>query len=315
MSSDDLNIPEINNHLTGNIGDELREVTSQASSISEAASTGKGVDKLVDENVARIDGVNELTEAVAIPNLSGPATEKQVRDIAISEIKTAATNHFADKKEALNKTMESISKYKSKYSSVSSLKEIPTRSKNLMKGKPVLERTIPGLQLQVSAKAKAIMVDFNPYISYCFTHKITGSVGWNQRVAYNQHIHKFENSFTIFGGRVALEYKLKRGFAPKLETELMNTPIPSYLQKPEGPLRVWVPCVFVGLKKEYKIYGNLKGTATIMLRAFNYKNMSPYPDVVNARMGVEYSLKKKKISKAGKSINDSQHSTEKANNQ
>lgn len=302
QSASTVNFPEINSNLTGNVGEELKEVTSQASSISEVASNGKNIDKLVDENATKIDGVKEMTEAAKIPALPGADTEKQMREMAMKEIKSAAMNHFADKKEVLNKTMENVSKYKNKYSSVSSLKEIPSRSKNLMKGKTALERTIPGLQLQVSAKGKAIMVDFNPYVSYRFTHKITGSIGWNQRVAYDKDLHKIENSLTIFGGRMALEYKLKRGFAPKLETELMNTSIPSYLQKPEGPRRAWVPGAFAGIKKDYKIYGNLKGTATIMFRVFNYNNMSPYPDVVNARMGVEYSLKghKKKTSKAEK---------------
>ncbi|MGC3946379.1 MAG: hypothetical protein QM762_17975 [Chryseolinea sp.] len=291
LNASDLKAPTINSGLPDNLGYDLKESVDQAANISDMAANGKDIDNLVDQNVKKIDGVKGITETAKVPNLPNADSKQMLQDMAAKEIKSAAINHFADKKEVLNKTLESVSKYKNKYSSVASLKEIPTRTKNLMRGKHALERIIPGLQFQVLTKGNAFLVDFNPYFAYRWTHKWTITVGWNQRIAYDRGTRAFESSLTIFGPRLGLEYKLKKGFSPKIETEAMNSPIPSYLQRPEGPMRVWVPTVFIGMKKEYKIYGNLKGTATIMIRSFNYNNISPYPDVVNARMGLEYRIK------------------------
>ena len=48
-----------------------------------------------------------------------------------------------------------------------------------------------------------------------------------------------------------------------------------------------------GLKKEYKIYKNLKGTALIQYNLFNRYYKAPYVDRLNSRIGFEYVLKKK----------------------
>lgn len=52
-----------------------------------------------------------------------------------------------------------------------------------MKEKPLIERIVPGIALQVQKKGDDLMVDFNAYAGYRFTGRITAGLGWNQRVA------------------------------------------------------------------------------------------------------------------------------------
>jgi hypothetical protein len=42
------------------------------------------------------------------------------------------------------------------------------------------------------------------------------------------------------------------------------------------------------MKKEYTIYKNIKGTAMVMDRLFNFDHNSPYADALNVRFGFEF---------------------------
>jgi hypothetical protein len=57
--------------------------------------------------------------------------------------------------------------------------------------------------------------------------------------------------------------------------------------------RQWVWGVFVGMKKEYRFLKVVKGTTAVMVRVFDPKHKSPYGDMVNARIGFEFPMKKK----------------------
>ena len=86
------------------------------------------------------------------------------------------------------------------------------------------------------------------------------------------------------------------GFIAHLETEVMNTFVPSVIS---GTLldqgqREWVSGMMTGIKKDYKIYKNLRGTVLIQYNLFNPKFKSPYVDRLNSRIGFEYALHKRK---------------------
>ena len=48
-----------------------------------------------------------------------------------------------------------------------------------------------------------------------------------------------------------------------------------------------------GMKKDYKIYKNLRGTVLIQYNIFNARFKAPYVDRLNSRIGFEYVLKKR----------------------
>ncbi|MEX2231533.1 MAG: hypothetical protein WD824_05200 [Cyclobacteriaceae bacterium] len=74
----------------------------------------------------------------------------------------------------------------------------------------------------------------------------------------------------------------------------MNSFVPSTIVgNPDTGHRQWVWSFMTGIKKEYKIYKNLKGIALIQYNIFNRYYKSPYVDRLNSRIGFEWSIKQK----------------------
>lgn len=218
------------------------------------------------------------------------ALKKEVKEKA----KQAAVNHFAGKEEQLKAAMEKVAKYKQKYSSLNGVKELSKKPTNEMHGKPLVERIVPGVALQFQKRGDDLLVDFNPYAAYRFTKRINAGLGWNQRIGYNTDRYTFNPNARIFGPRMFGEFKLGKGFSSRGEIELMSTGIPPLNSTTYDPSqREWIWGAFAGIKKEYKIFKNIKGTSMVMARLFNQERKSPYAEVVNVRVGVEFPMKKK----------------------
>jgi len=72
-----------------------------------------------------------------------------------------------------------VTKYKKKYPSFNSIAEVAKRPPNPMRNKPLIERIVPGIGFLIQKKGEDFMVDFNPYIGYRFTGRITAGPGWS----------------------------------------------------------------------------------------------------------------------------------------
>lgn len=256
----------------------------------------------VEQRASEIDGIDELQEQsgaideqkAILENMKDPEV---VKEKAVTMAKKAAVDHFAGKEEQLKAAMEKVAKYKKKYSSVSSVKDLPKRPPNPMKGKPFFERLAPGLYLQYQQKT-FYLLDVNPYVGYKLTPGFTTGFGWNHRYAYDRGRHTFNGRSRIFGPRAYVDFKLGKGFIAHLEGETMNTFVPSTLRgNPDSGTREWVWGMMTGIKKEFKIYKNLKGTALIQYNLFNRYYKAPYVDRLNSRIGFEYVLKNRGKSK------------------
>ncbi|HEY9046812.1 MAG TPA: hypothetical protein VIN08_12995 [Ohtaekwangia sp.] len=287
-------------NITGKTGN-LSEITKGAGDIQNLAQGNlKDVQQLpqsMESKAGQMAGVGDLqkqTEALN-PMLKSAENPEAMKEQAMQQAKEVAVNHFAGKEQVLKDAMEKMSKLKNKYSSLNSLSEAGKKRPNEMRGKPLIERLLPGIALQIQKKGNDVLVDFNPYIGYRLTGRLTSGLGWNQRVGYNTRRDAFSPGTRIFGPRIYSEFKLAKGFSPRAEAELMNTYVPPRLHtiSVDSRGREWVPGVFVGMKKDYKFMKGVKGTAQIMLRVFNPNHKSPYADVLNMRVGFEFPMKKK----------------------
>ncbi len=210
----------------------------------------------------------------------------------MEQAKKVAVDHLAAKQEQLRAAMEKIAKYKKKYSSLNGIKELSEKPRNDMRDKPLIERVVPGLAMQLQKRSEDLLVDFNPYAAYRFTKRLNGGIGWNQRIAYDTKQNSFNPSARIYGPRTFGEFKIGKGFSPNAEIELMNTCIPPLPTTTYDPsYREWVWGAFAGMKKEYKLFKTVEGTAMVMARLINPGNKSPYADVVNVRFGFEFPMK------------------------
>lgn len=285
--------------------DELGQVTRQAEAYQEDIKNitegnlqdVKKLPETLESQASKIEGIDELQKQSGIvaehkAQLDEFADPNKAKEKVTQVARKAAVNHFAEKEAQLKSAMEKISKYKQKYSSVSSIKDLPKRPPNPMKSKPFIERLVPGLYFQYQLK-NFYLLDLNPYLGYKLTGRITTGLGWNHRYAYDKNTRAFNSQSRIFGPRGYVDFKLGNGFIAHLEGESMNSFVSSTLRgNPDSGQREWVWSFMTGIKKEYKIYKSLKGTALIQYNLFNRYYKAPYVDRLNSRIGFEYVFKK-----------------------
>ncbi len=304
----ELSIPNPSTVLNDiNGAEKLNEISGEAEALTDQVNkttkdlNPNSIDKLAESKASELKEVTALKEASNELPINGAMSEKEMKEKLKEQAQKVAVDHFAGKQEQLKAAMEKISKYKQKHSNVKSIADVAERPRNEMKDKPFIERIIPGIGIRIQKKGDDLLVDFNPYVGYRFTTRITAGVGWNERVPYNIELNRYNPDARIFGPRVFGEFKLGKGFSPRLELEVMNTVVPSLsLTTPIDPTnREWVFGAFVGLKKEYKLFKRVKGTASVMTRLFDPDDKSPYADVLNVRFGFEFPLKRKKSAMNG----------------
>ena len=248
-------------------------------------------DKAIEQAVGKMDGIKEIEQ---LKDLTNPLEQHPANnpEAVKEELKKQAINHFAGKEELLQQAMEEVSKYKKKYSSVQSMKDLPKKTPNEMKGKPFIERIVPGISFQYQFNNN-YMVDLYGYVGYSLTGRLTTGLGWNQRVARNKNNTYWNKDASIHGLRAFGNYSLGKGFIGHFEVESMNTFVSSSRTDPTIGKREWVWSIMSGLKKEYRITKNLKGTVLVLYNIIDPRHKSPYNDRLNTRIGFEYRLKKK----------------------
>ena len=254
--------------------------------------------KTVEEKAAAMSGLHEMEDQAGMNQFKEIAPKMQDSDAlkkaTMEKAKQIAQDHFAGKQEQLKAAMSKLSKYKQIYSSINGLNELSKRRHNLMTGKLLIERIVPGINIQLQRKGGDLLVDFNPYACYRFTERFRAGLGWNQRIAYKTNLNVFNSGIRIYGPRIFSEVKVWKGFSPCAEVEVMNAFIsPSQQTGTMDPIsREWVWGAFVGLKKEYNLIKNIKGTGSVMVRLFN-PDSRLYADILNIRFGFEFPMKKK----------------------
>lgn len=295
-----IKLSGLNNPLSGELGNvnladvtsELSGVTDKISSIQQelpviptvedvATKAEEKATELASEKIGDINGAPEL-----------PSSEEQAKEMLVTEAKEQAMDHFAGKQDKLQAAMDQMSKYKQRYSNVQSIKDLPKKLPNEMHDKPLRERLVPGLSIQIQ-KRNDWWFDFNPYLGYRFSSRITAGLGWNHRIAFNFDKGEFNPDMFIYGPRSYGEFRIRKGFSGRLEVEVMNTPVripPSQ----DFATQEWVWSAMAGLKKEYRISKSLRGNAQVLYNLFNPHYKSPYTDRLNMRIGIEYKISKKK---------------------
>jgi len=296
------NIPKIETPLgdISQVTDQIQGVSEDVKNIAQGnLDDVKAIPDAIEQQAANIDGVKHLQEQSAIVDgykeqLETLGDQDAMKKQLVEQAKKEAINHFAGKEEQLKAAMDKVSKYKQKYSSVSSLKDLPKRPPNAMKGKPFVERLVPGIYFQFQQK-NAYLLDVNPYLGYKISGRFFSGLGWNQRFAYDRKQSSFVPDYRIYGPRSFVDFKLGKGFIAHLEGEAMNTFVPSSTKTvPEIGSREWVWSIQMGMKKQYKIYKNLHGTVLLQYNFINQYFKTPYVDRLNSRIGFEYMLRKKR---------------------
>ncbi|HRE68679.1 MAG TPA: hypothetical protein PLM56_17480 [Cyclobacteriaceae bacterium] len=296
FSSDLSQLNGLGNNL-GTYAEDVKEITQ--GNLNEI----KSVDKLIENKVAGIEGMEQLQEGKALMEKAKPdsaALANIAKEVVQEQILNAAQDHFAGKEAVLQQAMDKMSKLKSKYSEVQSLADLPKKLPNPLKGKPFIERLVPGITLQFQ-KSQYFLLDINPSLQYKIRPRLSAGAGWNERLPFDGWRTTGTHE-RIYGPRAIVQFKWTKGISFTLQPETMNTTIPPLLASRMGydPFdRRWITSIFAGIKKEFTVYKKLKGNSELLYNFRDKNGMSPYADKVNVRVGFEWQMKKRPKQKAG----------------
>ncbi len=255
------------------------------------------IDKVMEGKLLDMEGAEQLREGTALfkrtEQLDSAALAEKANAMVKEVVVKAAKNHFEGKQELLQKAMGDMSKLKNKYEEVQSMAALPKRLPNPLRGKPFIERIIPAITFQV-LKSDNFLLDINPMLMYRVRPAVALGVGWNQRLPLDGW--SMINHETVYGPRAALEVRWKKGILFRLLPEIINTTIPTMMAQAKGvdaAYRQWVGSLFVGIKKDYTIYRNIKGNTEVLYNLFDPEGLSPYGDRLSLRFGFDFPMKKK----------------------
>jgi hypothetical protein len=308
-----LKIPSLSNRLKvdtnlkgmGNLN-QITEFTDNAGEYAKDAQNVmkgnlnevKGIDKALERKVGSMEGVDQLTKGEGMLGQANQFTDStamqnKMKELVKEQIMSAAQDHFVGKQEVLKQAMEKMSKLKGKYSDVKSMAELPKKLPNPLKGKPFIERLVPGVTFQIQT-ANYFLLDVNALILYRITPRLSVGAGWNQRLPFDKLEVKKEGR--VYGPRAAIELKWTKGINFRFLPEIMNTMIPPALALRQGidpAYREWVPSAFVGIKKDFTVYKKIKGNTEVLYNLYDPKYYSPYGNRLALRFGFELAIKKK----------------------
>lgn len=284
-----VEIPKIGKMPVGDEINGITEVTEDLKNIQREVPTDfSNPDKVIESKVGEVTEIRALEGIPDAPIMNAENPQEQVKQ----EAKKAAVDHFSGKQEQLKAAMDKMSKYKQKYSNVQNIKDLTRKPSNEMNDKSFIERLVPGITFQYQFNDNYLL-DIYSHVGFRLTTHLTTGLGWNQRLARDKDNNYWNKNASVFGPRAFANYKLGKGFIAHVELETLNTFVSYNRTDPKIGQREWVWSTMTGLKKEYRITKNLKGTILVLYNIIDPRHKSPYNDRLNTRIGFEYRIKKK----------------------
>jgi hypothetical protein len=293
----------------GKVGDLTKNINGYQEDLKSIKSGNLDqVKQLPDALESKLGGMSEVAgvkeQIEAVPDYKAMmekwnADPEVAKEMALSKAKEVAVNHFAGHEEELKAAMEQLSKLKSKMPDPEGVVDLFAKRKNPMKGKPFIERIVPGLSLQFQ-KQGSFWLDVSPHITYKISGRFAAGMGWNERIAYDFEETQWDPKNHIYGLRAFVHFKLKENFWLKGEVENMNAPVRATpLANSDIVGRAWIVSYFGGIKKDFQLTKSFKANVQMLYNIYNPEKRSPYTNRFNVRMGFELPLKKKtKVSKS-----------------
>lgn len=288
----------------GQVGEVTSQVQGYSADVKNIASGNlEQVEQLpqaLEQQLMKLDdvqGLQEQTEALdEYKELAAIGNDPEaLKEQAIQQLPKLAKNHFTGQEAVLKQAMDQVSKYKSKYTELTSLRDIPRRKPNEMKGKPFVERLVPGITFQIQSSGH-VLLDYSPSLGYRISGRLTAGMGWNERVGIGKRL-RLTAADRIYGPRTYASFRWKKGISFRADAEQMYTYIPPTLGSTgaDPNQHDWVWSVFLGIKKDYQFMKGVKGNFQFTYNVFDDRDSSPYLSRFNVRFGFEFPLKKRKV--------------------
>lgn len=263
---------------------------------------GEQVDQALQNQVMKTDALGEVsTQTKAAEGLEkkmeGMNEAVQSPDKLKEEAKEKMIDHFEGKEEMIKKEMDDIGKTQLKYRNVADSRFLPKRPPNEMKGRPWVERLIPGVSIQVFQQNN-ISVDFAPFLGYRFSGKISAGLSGYQRLTYFRKDDKIR-AVRIYGIRLYTTVKVIGNFSAHGEGEYFQDHYSSHHKTPhangqDDKISPWK--LNVGVQQRYPVGKRMFGHFLIMYDLVQIREF-PNTSGSSVRFGFDYQLRKKKKEK------------------
>lgn len=272
---------DVKNITSGKLGEAKQLPTAAENKAAELADM-----KGLQEQSHAIDGYKDMITKGNDP--------EALKAQALQQAPKLAKNHFKGQEAVLQEAMDKMTKLKKKYSKLTDLENLPKRRPNAMKGKPLIERLVPGILFQIQ-KSDNVWLDYGATLGYRISGRVTAGLGWNERTGITSHFG-FTSADRVYGPRTYLDFKFKKGYSFRADAEQMYAllkPNPFNPAPSDLTTRTWAWGVFVGMKKEYQFVKSVKGSFQFLYNIYNDHGNSPYHSRMNVRLGFDFPMKRK----------------------
>jgi hypothetical protein len=224
-----------------------------------------------------------------VQQLNKEALESKAESVGEKEF----ADHFSGNEQKLQVGVANLNKLKRKYGNIPDSRYLPKRVPNQLKGKPLIERLVPGINMQVFQQRNLVNIDVSPFMAYRIYPRWRVAAGGTYRFQFNKKVHlKQENP--AYGYRLFTNYNAFAGFHLHAEMEWMRTITYNPYSQAFDPSysKHWVPGLFGGVWKQYKVSKKINGNFQVLYN-FLYERNGLYPNKLVMRFGFEFPIKKK----------------------
>ncbi len=274
---------------------EIKKIQEQGLPSSESLAK-EAEDKV--ENLEEVKSIKQGTGKVSGKQAEYDAMMQRYRDKKLiqEELKRKITNVANDEvnkfSPAIKEAQAALLKGKKIQKESTSIKEILKREYNSMAGKPLVQRLVPGVMLQLYNR-KVYSVDFGLQLGYRLSGRITTGVGGVYRFGFHKDYSVYVQSMHVYGLRTYTNLFVKKGFFVHAEAEWLKTSGVAHASNEQPSERVIGGNFGVG--KQYNLTRRIRGNMLVLYRA-EFEGNLPQQGKVNLRVGLNMQIKKKKKS-------------------
>jgi hypothetical protein len=216
--------------------------------------------------------------------------KKRIQQELQARSKSLANDFVNQNLPIVKQSQASMAKAKRVYGNFQSLKNLPKKRPNEMKGKPLSIRLVPSLQFQIY-QADILVVDLMPQIGYRFTSRLIGGIGGQYRINMNSKYSYYLNQSGVCGGYVFAEWTAWKGMFAHVDFYTLHVNAEAYSKAQQATEDQLVSGGHVGIGKSYPVSRRLKGSVLGLYR-FEFEGEMPRQDKFGLRVGFSWKLKR-----------------------
>lgn len=256
--------------------------------------------QLKDPGKAAEDRVSQIAEVQQLEKQAGAIKEMQSNEAmeAADQLKgaespeallPAAVDHFAGKEAVLQQSMDQMTKYKEKYTSLPDMSAVKKTwwPHNSLKGVPFKERFRVGLNLGVKNTRDTLFLDWHPNASYRISGRFEAGLGLMYRLRVHTSPFAFDQKNPVWGMSTFVVVKTFKSVFIRVETD--GTSIPKTGGADNALYRDWRWSFLSGVQTNFRIATQWTGNVQ-MLYNFDSALKDKFPEQLVIRVGVQYKL-------------------------